>query len=142
MKRIILIFIIIILCLSGCADTADVPEIHGYTWEMKTVQSGSDGSVIACAPSESVSFPGAEEVVMTCEAENGFLTIRDLSSDKLYTGTYDVADKTLDSVIYDITIDGKTGYAVTAMTTYADGSGAPTFIISINDYALNFLPEK
>lgn len=33
-------------------------------------------------------------------------------------------------------------FAVTAMTTYADGSGAPAFIISINDYALNFLPEK
>ena len=42
------------------------------------------------------------------------------------------------SADYEIEIGASKGRAIAALTTYYDGSSTPTFIISIDGYALNF----
>lgn len=38
-------------------------------------------------------------------------------------------------------MDGTTGMAAVAMTTYQDGSQDPTLIFNFGDYAVNFFAE-
>ena len=49
--------------------------------------------------------------------------------------------KTPEGTDYHITIDGKSGFACVAMTTYADGTEEPTLPISLDGYSLYFYAE-
>ena len=42
------------------------------------------------------------------------------------------------TLYYRITIDGKSGFACVAMTTYADGTEEPTLPISLDGYSIDF----
>ena len=69
---------------------------------------------------------------------DGKLTLTDHTHQKTYEGTYTLTQKTPEEMRYDITLDGKTGYATVAMTTYADQSQAPTLPITLEGYSLSF----
>ena len=127
----------LLLCLAGCGKTEKVP-IDQYTWRLRSVQ-GADGAVVACAPEQSELYDGAPAVVtMTCEAEAGALTLTDADSGACYTGTYQTEQTDPESTLYTIKLDDTAGHAVSAMTTYQDGSQRPTLIFSLGDYTLNF----
>ena len=69
------------------------------------------------------------------------LTITDATNSKTYEGTYKVAKKTPDGIDYEITIDGKNGYATVAMTKYYDGTEEPTLPINLGTHSIYFYAE-
>ena len=54
---------------------------------------------------------------------------------------YKVAKKTPDGIDYEITIDGKNGYATVAMTKYYDGTEEPTLSINLGTHSIYFYAE-
>lgn len=141
-KKVIMIVMCAIVLVFTASCGSDVPEIDGYTWEMHSVQAGSDGRYIACSPSFSDGNPDAVVLELECKADNGKLTLKNLSDDKSYEGTYRILSSDIKSNTYEIVFGEVTGYAVCAMTEYHDGSEKPTFIINIDEKAINFFPEE
>ena len=56
-----------------------------------------------------------------------------------YLTTYKVSGKTVNSIDYEITVEGIKGYATVAQTKYYDGSERPTLPINLGNYALYFV---
>lgn len=144
MRRISSICMLLTLLLMvGCGKTnANVPSIEEYTWTMFSVQSAEDGQVIAYGERGDSTLDTAKKIELTCVVSDGSLTITDKTNGKSYSGTYRLKDTSSQAVIYDVVIDEKEGIAVVSMTTYNDDSGEPTFIIRLDDYAVNFYAEQ
>ena len=141
MRKISVLLALSLLFLSGCRGE-HVPTIEDYSWIMTSVQSmDADGQVIAFGERGNSTLASAKQVDLTCEAENGNLTLADQTNDKTYGGTYKLTQKDPQSSIYEVVVDGKEGMAVVAMTTYHDGSQDPTFIINLGDYTINLVAE-
>ena len=49
--------------------------------------------------------------------------------------------KTPDGIDYEITIDGKNGYATVAMTKYYDGTEEPTLPFNLGTHSIYFYAE-
>ena len=129
-----------ILVLSACG--MGKPRIEDYEWKMRTIMHTEDNRIVYDAVAEeSTTHPEAKIIEMTLVAMDGKITITDVTSGKTYEGTYTVSGRTPEGTDYHITIDGKSGYAGVAMTTYADGSEEPTLPISLDGYSMYFCVE-
>lgn len=141
MKKYCILFVLIAILLTGCANS-DVPKIEDHAWIMSTVQStAEDGQAIAYGPDGQSTLNSAVYIDMECKAEDGILTLTDKTNNNTYTGSYELINQDPEAVNYKVTIDGKEGIAVVAMTTYHDGTQMPTFIINLEDYVLNFFSK-
>ena len=130
----------LIISLSACG--MDKPKIEDYEWKMRTIMHIEDNqSVYDAAEEENSAHPEAKIIEMTLVAKDGKITITDVTNNKTYEGTYTVSGRNPEGTDYHITIDGKSGYAGVAMTTYADGSEEPTLPISIDGYSMYFYAE-
>lgn len=139
MKRLSVIMILALLFSAGCCKTEEnVPKIEDYEWRMFSVQSMEDGQGLAYGECGGSTSETAKQIELTCAAKNGNLTITDKTNTKTYSGTYSLAEKSSQASIYEIVIEGMEGMAVVSMTTYQNGKEEPTFIISLEDYAVNF----
>ena len=143
MKRIVilfLLFIILIFAFSACG--LGKFKIEDYQWKMRYVMHGEDNqAVIDAAEEENSMYPDAKIIDMTLSAQNGKITITDVTNNKTYGGTYTAENKTPEGTDYKVTIDGKSGYATVAMTTYADGTKEPTLPINLDGYSIYFYAE-
>ncbi|MBO7196858.1 MAG: hypothetical protein J6V80_06015 [Clostridia bacterium] len=143
MKKIISILLLavtLIFALSACG--MGKPKIEDYEWKMRTIMHAEDNQVIYDAVAEeSTTHPEAKIIEMTLVAKDGKITITDVTNGKTYEGTYTVSGRNPKGTDYQITIDGKSGYAGVAMTTYADGSEEPTLPISLDGYSMYFYAE-
>ena len=143
MKRTIFILLLIsavMLAFSACGIRK--PKIEDYEWKMRTIMHAEDNQVIYdAAAEESSTYPEAKIIEMTLVAKDGKITITDVTNNKTYEGTYTVSKKTPEGTNYHITIDGKSGFACVAMTTYADGTEEPTLPISLDGYSIDFYAE-
>lgn len=143
----IILSVIILVCLTGCNNTAKVP-IEDYKWSMATIQSmDNNGAFIAYDPDVAIdpeySYAGqCTPMEMDCYVSDGKITIKNKTHNQVYYGTCELTENNRDSAIYEITILDEKGTAVTAMTTYADGTEAPTLIISMGGYTLNFVESN
>ena len=144
MKRTISIIILIaILTITLSACGMGNPKIEDYEWKMRTVISNdieladSDEVVLAVGKPDEI-YPNAKIVDLTLVAKDGKLTITDATNSKTYEGTYKVVKKTPDGIDYEITIDGKNGYATVAMTKYYEGAEAPTLPINLGSHSIYF----
>ncbi len=140
MKKIISILLLaatLIFALSACG--MGKPKIEDYEWKMRTIMHIEDNqSVYDAAAEESSTHPEAKIIEMTLVAKDGKITITDATNNKTYEGTYTVSGRNPKGTDYNITIDGKSGYAGVAMTTYADGTEEPTLPISLDGYSMYF----
>ena len=123
MKQVKRCFIIlpILLLLTACGKS-DIPEIDEYTWQMTSIQSSeANGGVIAYGEKWSVGAveDGAVELDIDCSAKDGILTLTDHTNEVTYTGSYMVSHENPDGAIYNVTLNGQEGVAVTGMTTYS-----------------------
>ena len=122
------------------------PKIEDYEWKMRTVMSNdieladSDEVVLTVGKPDEI-YPDAKIVDLTLVAKDGKLTITDATNSKTYEGIYKVAKKTPDGTDYEITIDGKNGYATVAMTKYYDGTEEPTLPINLGTHSIYFYAE-
>ena len=143
MKKIVSILLLavtLIFALSACG--MGKPKIEDYEWKMRTIMHIEDNqSVYDAAEEESSTHPEAKIIEMTLVAKDGKITITDVTNGKTYEGTYTVSGRNPKGTDYNITIDGKSGYAGVAMTTYADGSEEPTLPISLDGYSMYFYAE-
>lgn len=132
--------------LSACSG--NVVAIEDYEWKMRTVASNDietaqtpDELIIAVGEADEL-YPEAEIVDLTLIAKDGEITITDATNGKIYSGTYEVMQKTSKGTDYEIIIDDVTGYATAAPTEYYDGSEIPTLPVNIDDYSLYFVPKE
>ena len=143
MKRTIFILLLIsavMLAFSACGIRK--PKIEDYEWKMRTIAHiEGEQLVYDAAAEESTAHPEAKIIEMTLVAKDGKITITDITNGKTYEGTYTVSGRNPEGTDYHITIDGKSGYAGVAMTTYADGSEEPTLPISLDGYSMYFYAE-
>ena len=142
MKRISVIIILALMLLVGCGKKSDsILKIEEYKWTMFSVQSKEDGMAIAYGERGSSTLDTAKQLELTCIAENGSLSIADKTNNKSYSGIYTHKETFTESVIYEVEIDGMEGMAVVSMTSYQNGEEEPTFIISLEEYSINFYSE-
>ena len=143
MRKFILIFLLVtlfLLSLSSCG--LGKVKIEDYTWEMRYIMHSEDGKVIIdAAEDENSANLDAKVIEMTLVANDGKITVTDVTNNKIYEGSYTVDSKTPDGTNYNITIDSKSGYAGVAMTTYADGTQQPTLPITLDGYSMYFYAE-
>ena len=143
MKKIVSILLLaatLMLALSACG--IGKPKIEDYEWKMRTIAHvEGEQLVYDAAAEERTAHPEAKIIEMTLVAKDGKITITDVTNGKTYEGTYTVSGRNPEGTDYQITIDGKSGYAGVAMTTYADGSEEPTLPISIDGYSMYFYAE-
>ena len=143
MKKIVSILLLaatLMFALSACR--MGKPKIEDYEWKMRTIAHvEGEQLVYDAAAEESTTHPEAKIIEMTLVAKDGKITITDVTNGKTYEGTYTVSGRNPKGTDYHITIDGKTGYAGVAMTTYADGSEEPTLPISLDGYSMYFYAE-
>lgn len=143
MKRTIsTIILIAILTITFSACGMGKVKIEDYEWKMRTIMHGEDNQVVVDAVGEyDTAHPEAKIVEMTLVAKDGKITITDHTNNKTYEGTYKVEQKTPAGTNYEVTIDGKEGYATVAMTTYADGTEEPTLPINLGTHSIYFYAE-
>ena len=143
MKKIVSILLLaatLMFALSACGT--EKPKIEDYEWKMRTIAHiEGEQLVYDAAAEESTTHPEAKIIEMTLVAKDGKITITDFTNNKTYEGTYTVSGRNPEGTDYHITIDGKSGYAGVAMTTYADGSKEPTLPISLDGYSMYFYAE-
>ena len=141
MKKMVCILFVCLILFAGCSKSRSV-RIEDHIWEMNSVQSESeDGAAVAYGPQGSSTLEDAVELDIACEASAGVLTLTNRTNGKTYIGTHSEIQTDPKSVIYEIEIDSKSGYATCAMTEFGDGSARPTLIISVEDYAINFFAD-
>ena len=142
MKKIISIILLIISVLfvfSSCS--ADRIEIDDYEWKMRYIMHlNEDGDQIIYDAVEEINefYSNAKVISLKLVAKEGTITIFDETNKKTYEGTYVLSDKNIKGSEYNIVIDGKTGYAGVAMTTYADNTQEPTLPIKLGTYSMYF----
>ena len=139
MKRILILFLVIVTLFSGCAFM-DLPGIDEFTWKMHVIQ-GNEGKVIACSPGDMLGWDAQYEIDMECTANKNRITINDKTNSNTYTGTWSVQEMYIREIYYNVNINGRDGMAVTAMTTYFNGKEIPTLIINLEEYAITFYGE-
>ncbi len=139
MKKLISILLLLTsltLTLTACGARV---RIENYEWTLKTAMHLENNQLVIDAVNEADSaHPDAKAVDITLVAKDGVITVTDKTNGKAYEGTYTEEGKTPAGTDYKVTIDGKTGHATVAMTTYADGSEEPTLPINLGYYSLYF----
>ena len=137
---ILLLMLIMLFALSACG--MGKPKIEDYEWKMRTIVHIEDNqSVYDAAEEESSAHPEAKIIEMTLVAKDGKITITDVTNGKTYEGSYTVSGRNPKGTDYHITIDGRSGYATVAMTTYADGTQEPTLPITFDGYSMYFYAD-
>ena len=140
MKRAGLLLALLLVLLTGCSSKA--PKIDEYTWVMTSVQSmEAGGQAVAYGEKGSSTLEGAKQIELVCEAQGGNLTLTDRTNDRTYIGTYQQSQRDSKSTIYEVSVDGTSGVAVAAMTTYQDGTQDSTLIFNLGDYTVNFFAK-
>lgn len=128
--------LIMSLFLSGCGQGSLTIENHD--WTFFNIQSGADGSIIACSDEKASIYDSAEIMNLDCEAENGVLRVINRDSDEKWELPYSVNTVKPEDSIYDISNGDKSGFASVGVTKYQDGKSEYTLIISIDGYNLYF----
>ena len=133
----LLLVTVLIFTLSACG--AGKVKIEDHEWKMRYIMHGEDNQAVIDAAEEiSSAYPEASIIDMTLVAKDGKITVTDATNNKTYEGNYTISGKNPEGTDYKITIEGKSGYATVAMTTYADGSEEPTLPINLGDYSIYF----
>ena len=142
MKRLSVLLCLLLLLLTGCGSKdSTVPKIEDYSWQMTTAQSmEAEGQAVAYGPGNESTLETAVEILLSCTAADGTITLTDETNGQTYSGTYKLVETDQQTSTYEVTVGETEGMAVVSMTTYHDDSQTPTFIISLGDYALNFFP--
>jgi len=135
-----------LLVISGCGskDTRDF-NIENHNWIFSNMVSSESGEVTACGESVSEKYPDVQTIVMSCEAEDGNLTIG-VADAPVLEFQYQASGKDTNSLIYELTYQNGSevvkGMAVSSITEYAKGEYEYTLVVDIDGYALYFYDRE
>ena len=124
----ILLPLLLIFLLAGCGKTDNGLTIEGHDWtSTQAIDSTGDP----------IDLPA-----LTCAAQDGSLSVMDADGNAQQSGTYSLAQRDANSVLYDLSLGGGSGTAVVSITKYADESDEQeseyTLILSLPDQAVYF----
>ncbi len=137
MKKPIILCLALVLVFSMAGCSSNNIKIDDYEWELSRVMILENELPVTIASNNDTEISDTtKKIDITLVAKDGVITITDKINDCTYSGTYKRTKTTPEGTDYEITIDGKEGYAGVAMTTYADGSQVPTLPISLGEYTL------
>ena len=137
-------FLLLTLCACG-GEKGTALEDH--EWKMQLAQSNdlasaqdADQRVLAVGEA-SDAYPDAAVVELILAASGGKLSLQDKTNGKEYTGTYLKQKASSDGTIYEIVLDGTTGYA-TVSATESSGAATPTLPVNLGEVSLYFAPAN
>lgn len=144
MKKLSILFFILMVCIffSSCGNDS-LLSVDQLEWKFSSIQQKDDGSIIAGGADIQKTYPDAIVMDMDCSFQEKEVTITNLLDGESWTGSYQVI-KTggKQTTIYEITFqDGQKATAVSGITEYADGTQEGTFIISGDEYVINFTAD-
>ena len=123
----ILLPLLLIVLLAGCGKTNDGLTIEGHDWT-STQAIDSAG--------QPIDLPA-----LTCTAQDGVLSVTDADGNT-QSGTYTLARRDTNSILYDLSLDGESGMAVVSTTEYVDADGKKeseyTLILSLPERTVYF----
>ena len=125
------------LLLCGCGKALDL-SLDNHTWRFTVVQAGEDGTVVACSAEQQVSYDAAEVIELSCEAQDGLLTLSRADTGESLTLAYQTYNENAESAIYSLWTDEQNGLATVGVTTYQGGKSEYTLIVVLGDYTLYF----
>ena len=118
----------------GCLEDY---AIEGHKWQFTFAQTQS-GEITLCSQQESALYPDAEIVEISLVAEGGALTVTEDGSATEYE--YSVQDRSAGGTIYTLVRDGQScGLASVGITSYADGTGEYTLIVTVDGNSCYFI---
>ncbi len=150
MKKFIsfILVLVSVLGLTSCGIKGkETLRIEFFEWKMRAVMSNDaeladDAAIIVAVGEPDELYPDAKVVDITLTANHGEITLVDATNNKTYSGTYEIKEETSKEILYDITLDGITGYAVLSLTGYYDGTQIHTLPINLGEYSVYFLPNE
>ena len=124
----ILLPLLLIVLLVGCGITNDGLTIEGHDWtSTQAIDSTGD----------SIDLPA-----LTCAAQDGSLSVMSADGNAQQSGTYSLAQRDANSVLYALSLGGESGTAVVSTTEYVDADGKKeseyTLILSLPDQTVYF----
>lgn len=132
MKRMLPLLLCLLLLLTSCTSA---PDIENHAWQMINVQRADDGTIIYAASEDIADVP---QLVLSCTAEDGTLTLLVENSGQTFRGSYFRSEESAGTKRYVINLEGIEGTATTGWTSYANGMQIPTLIIELNGHVLNY----
>ena len=126
----ILLPLLLIVLLVGCgkADGSNTLAIEGHNWT-STQAIDSAG--------QPIDLPA-----LTCAAQDGSLSVMSADGNAQQSGTYSLAQRDANSVLYALSLGGESGTAVVSTTEYVDADGKKeseyTLILSLPDQTVYF----
>lgn len=137
MKRFFAIILASVLLLTACGKQVTTHRIEDKDWQVVTVQSTQDGSILFIGNSMQEIYPDAAVLELTCRAENGKLTFT--SGTQSWEGSYTRQDSGgVEATIYSLTVGDETGPAAVSVTTRQDGNAEQTLVLQLGGYSLYF----
>ena len=138
-KKLVLLVVTlsVLAALTASCETTEEPAIEDYVWEMAVVLKNGEAAYVVEDDAETASW--------LLSAENGILTLKDLSRDRELKGGYSptsVFGKKEKIYNVDLFYEGEE-FASVSYTVYADGTERPTLIVSLpgtSGYAAYFYP--
>ena len=133
MKKRRIALVLTALLFSGCASGS--LGIEHNSWSMTVALSGETGSVLCCAPSLSGQYPAAEELSMTCQAEEGQLLFTLEDGGTSFAAQYKEMEHSQDgTVLYQVLWEnGSSGQGVVSYTEGDSGEKTPTLVLTLPD---------
>ena len=124
----ILLPLLLIVLLVGCGKSNDGLTIEGHDWtSTQAIDSTGD----------SIDLPA-----LTCAAQDGSLSVMSADGNAQQSGTYSLAQRDANSVLYALSLGGESGTAVVSTTEYVDADGKKeseyTLILSLPDQTVYF----
>ena len=137
MRAVSLLLILSLFATLFCGCSGEGLTLEGYEWQLSWAKR------LDPETNEWQDLP-CESVFLT--AENGLITINDLTNGKVYSGVYIESGRNADGYDYTLTVGGFSGHATVAYTTYRSGEKIPTLPISLmrgsEQYTLQFQAKQ
>lgn len=120
--------LLLIFLLVGCGKTDNGLTIEGHDW---TYANAIDSA------GQPLDLPA-----LACAAQDGSLSIMDADGNAQQSGTYSLAQRDTNDVLYDLTLDSEIGTALVGVTEYTDAVGGKsseyTLVLSLPEQTVYF----
>ena len=148
MRKLLSAALVLSLLFALCACGGEKgTALEDHEWKMQLAQSNdlasaqdADQRVLAVGEA-SDAYPDAAVAELILTASGGKLSLQDKTNGQEYTGTYSKQKSYSEGTIYEIVLDGVTGYA-TVSATEADGAATPTLPVNLGEVSLYFYPAN